>query len=135
MTTTQNVDERVGTARALRWTAAVGTFISAVVHGYLFFFDGWSSVPVTGPMFLVNAISGVVIAVALTASAHWVWRFLAVGFNGTSLLALLISHTPSGLFGTREMFWDSWQIMALVAESVALVAAALALLAWWRARR
>ena len=133
MSTTARTTRR-GDATALRRVAAVGTFVSAVVHGYLYFVDGWSSVPVTGPMFLVNAISGIVIAVALIASTHWVWRFLAVGFNGLSLLALLVSHTEGGFFGTREMFWDRWQVMALVSEAVALVAAALALLAWWQRR-
>ncbi|WP_156250276.1 hypothetical protein [Pseudactinotalea terrae] len=121
-------------ATALRRIAAVGTAISAVVHGYLFL-DGWSIVPVVGPLFAVNAVSGAVIAVALIASAHWAWRFLAVGFNALSLGALLISHTPTGFFGLREGFWDSWQVIALVSESVGLIAAGLALLVWWRARR
>ncbi|WP_420111184.1 hypothetical protein [Pseudactinotalea sp.] len=125
---------RQGEATALRRVAAVGTAISAVVHGYLFL-DGWSVVPVIGPMFAVNAVAGAVIAVALIASAHWVWRFLAVGFHAVSLFALLFSHTPRGFFGLREAFWDIWQIMALVSESVGLIAAGLALLAWWRARR
>lgn len=132
---TQNaVAERTSEDTALRRIAAVGTFVSAVVHGYLYFVDGWSAIPTVGPMFLVNAISGVIIAVALIASPHWVWRFLAVGFNGSSLLALLISHSPGGFFGVREMFWDAWQIMALVAEAVALVAAGIALLRWWLRR-
>lgn len=125
---------RTDPATGLRRVAALGTAVSAVVHGYLFL-DGWSAVAVTGPLFALNAVAGVVIAVGLLVSAHWVWRFLAVGFNGLSLLALLISHTPSGFFGTREMFWDSWQITALVSEAVALVAAGLALLTWWRTRR
>jgi hypothetical protein len=131
--TTQNVEERVGSDRALRWIAAVGTAVSAIVHGYLFL-NGWSSVPVTGPMFALNAVSGIVIAIGLIASAHWIWRFLAVGFNGMSLLALLMSHNEAGFFGTREMFWDTWQIMALVSEAIALVAAAVALLRWWQRR-
>jgi hypothetical protein len=123
-----------GEATALRRIAAVGTAISAVVHGYLFL-DGWSVVPVVGPLFAVNAVTGGVIAVALIASAHWAWRFLAVGFNALSLAALALSHTPTGLFGLRESYWDIWQVMALVSESIGLIAAALALLAWWRARR
>lgn len=131
--TTESVQTRVDSDRGLRWTAAVGTAVSAIVHGYLFL-TGWSTVPVTGPMFAVNAVSGIVIAIALIASPHWIWRFLAVGFNGMSLLALLVSHTEGGFFGTREMFWDSWQIMALVSETVGLIAAGLALLSWWRAR-
>lgn len=122
------------TDTALRWIAAVGTFVSAVVHGYLYWAQGWSTVPVTGLLFAVNAVTGAVIAIALTASAHWAWRALAIGFNGASLLALLLAHTDSGFFGTRELLLDSWQVMALVAEGVALVAAALALLAWWRRR-
>lgn len=131
----QTLEQRTTSdATALRWIAAIGTAVSAIVHGYLFL-DGFSAVSVTGPMFAVNAVSGIVIAIALIASTHWVWRFLAVGFNGMSLLALLISHTEAGFFGTREMLWDSWQIMALVSETVGLVAAGLALLSWWRARR
>lgn len=116
------VRERAGAARALRWVAAIGTAISAIVHGYLYL-NGFSQVAVTGPMFAVNAVAGLVIAVALTASAHWVWAFLAAGFNAVSIVALLISHTEAGFFGTREMFWDTWQLMAVGAEGVALVAA------------
>jgi hypothetical protein len=123
-----------GEATTLRRIAAVGTAISAVVHGYLFL-DGWSIVPVVGALFGVNAVTGAIIAVALIASAHWVWRFLAVAFNALSLLALALSHTPGGLFGLRESYWDIWQVMALVSESVGLAAAAVALFAWWRARR
>ena len=117
----------------LRWVAAAGTAVSALVHGYLYL-DGWSAVPVTGPLFLVNAITGVLIAAALVVSAHPLWRLLAVGFNASSLTALLISHTELGFFGTREMFWDAWQLTALGSEAVALVAATWALLAWWRRR-
>lgn len=132
---TQNaVAARTSEDTALRRVAAVGTAISAIVHGYLYFVADWSAIPTVGPMFLVNAIAGAVIAVALIASPHWVWRFLAVGFNGSSLLALLIAHTPGGFFGVREMFWDAWQIMALIAEAVALVAAGIALLRWWLRR-
>ncbi|HLV55985.1 MAG TPA: hypothetical protein VKY71_10485 [Actinotalea caeni] len=125
---------RTDSATGLRRVAALGTAVSAVVHGYLFL-DGWSAVTVTGPLFALNAVAGVVIAVALIASAHWAWRFLAVGFNALSLAALALSHTPRGFFGLRESYWDIWQVMALVSESVGLFAAALALLAWWRGRR
>ena len=117
----------------LRWVAAAGTAVSALVHGYLYL-DGWSSVPVTGPLFLVNAVAGLIIAVALVVSAHPLWRLLAVGFNASSLAALLVSHTEMGFFGTREMFWDAWQLAALGSEAVALVAASWALIVWWRRR-
>lgn len=119
--------------RPWRWLAAAGTAVSAAVHAYLYF-DGWSSVPVTGPLFLVNALTGLAIAVGLVLSRHWVWRFLAVGFNAVSIAALLISHTEAGFFGTREMMWDAWQLVALVSEIVGLVAATVALLLWWRRR-
>lgn len=116
-----------------RWLAAAGTAVSAVVHGYLYL-DGWSSVPVTGPLFLVNAVTGIAIALGLVVSHHWVWRFLAVGFNAASIAALLISHTEAGFFGTREMRWDAWQLTALGSEIVGLVAATVALFLWWRRR-
>lgn len=125
--------ERTASTTAVRWVAAIGTAISAIVHGYLYL-NGFSQVEVTGPMFAVNAVSGLVIAVALTASAHWVWAFLAAGFNAVSIVALLISHTEGGFFGTREMFWDTWQVMSIVAESVALVAACWLLLRALRSR-
>jgi hypothetical protein len=74
------------------------------IHFYLWQDDGYSTVSIIGPLFLVNAIVGVVLAVAVLGTPN---RFLAL-VSGLSALftlgtlgALLLSLTV-GLFGFTE---------------------------------
>lgn len=108
-----------------RTLTAVGVLVSAAVHLWLWY-DGFRVLSVIGPLFMLNAIAGVVIAVAVMLWRHWVPLFLAVGFGASTLGAFLISTTV-GLFGLQEIFWGTWQDVAALSEILAVVAGAVAL--------
>lgn len=114
---------------SLRLAAAVGVLVSGLVHLWLWF-EGFSEIRWIGPLFMLNAVAGVVIAVLLLLWRSWVPPLLAVGFGGSTLVAFLISATV-GLLGVHEIFSGTWQIVAGVADVLAVVAG-LAVL--WRGR-
>ena len=111
----------------LRAVTAVAVLVSGISHGYLYFFDGWGDIHVIGPLFLVNAVSGIVICVLVLAWKHWVPLFLAFGFSLMTASAFLISRWW-GLFGIQDTVFGFWQILCLIAEAVGLVAALAAFL-------
>ena len=81
----------------LRVLIAVAVAVSGVVH-FLLWRDGMRDLDVVGPAFLVNAVGGVVIAVAVLAWRHWLPLLAAVGFGAATFGAFLVSTTV-GLFG------------------------------------
>lgn len=109
----------------LRALTAAGVLVSGLVHLYLWF-DGFRDVSVVGPLFLLNAVAGVVLAIAVMTWRHWIPLFVAAGFGASTLGAFVISATV-GLFGVQEVFWGTWQVIAAVAEIVAVVAGLAAL--------
>lgn len=117
----------------MRTLTAAGVLASGVIHLWLWF-DGFRDIEVIGPLFMLNAIAGVVIAVAVMAWKHWVPLVLAVGFGASTLGAFLISAAV-GLFGVRETFWGTSQMLAAVSELVAIGAGLAALLREYSATR
>lgn len=124
-----------GGAAAVRWSrvrlalcavTALAVLVSGIVHLWLYF-DGFSGIRLIGPMFLLNAVAGLVIAVALLVWRSWLPAFLAAGFGAATFAGYLISRTV-GLFGVHEVVWDLSSVLAAVAEVVALVGGALVLL-------
>ena len=109
----------------LRGLTAAGVLLSAVVHLELWAV-GMGSVPVIGPAFLLNAVGGLVIAVAVLVWRHWLPLLAAVGFGVATLVAFVVSVTV-GLFGVQEAATGTSQTLAAVAE-VACVVFALAVL-------
>ncbi|HET7683410.1 MAG TPA: hypothetical protein VFM50_11915 [Nocardioidaceae bacterium] len=109
----------------LRALTAAGVLVSGLVHLYLWV-DGFRDVSVVGPLFLLNAVAGVVLAIAVMTWRHWIPLFVAAGFGASTLGAFVISATV-GLFGVQEVFWGTWQVIAAVAEIVAVVAGLAAL--------
>lgn len=117
---------------ALRVLAAAAVLVSAVVHVDLWF-DGVRDQDVIGELFLVNAVSGAVIAALLLAWRHWVPPFLAMGFGACTLAAFVISTTV-GLFDV-EASWEGWHAWtAAAAEVVAIVIGAALVLREGRVR-
>ena len=86
---------------------------------------GYKFIPTDGPFFLVDAIAGVVLAVALVLWARPLTGLVSAGFVAGTILALVISLTV-GLFGFNESISANYVVLALVVESIALVV----LLAW-----
>ena len=106
----------------MRLVTALAVLVSAVVHLYLWL-DGARSDEFLGPAFMLNAVSGAVIAVLLLAWRHWIPAFLALGFGLSTLGAFVLAATV-GLFGVEES-WEGWAVWtAAASELVAIVAGA-----------
>ncbi len=120
---------RLDSTLVLRGAAALGVLVSAIVHFWLWT-HGWDSISVIGPLFLLNAVAGVVITVAVLVWRHWLPLLAAVGFGAATLGAFIISATV-GLFGVNETWTGTSQTVGWVSELLAIVAGGLAL---WRLR-
>jgi len=103
----------------LRYVAAVAVLVSVAIHGWLWL-DGMSDVHVIGPAFLVNVVSGIVIAALLVRWRHWAPAALAACFGLATLGAFTLASTV-GLFGTHERWQGFYVFGAASAELVAIV--------------
>ena len=101
-----------------RVLAAVAVLVSAGVHLYLWD-DGYKDVDTIGPLFLLNAAGGVVIAVLLLAWSHWLPAFLAAVFGASTLGGFVLSTTV-GLFGLEES-WEGWYVWVAAGSEVAAI--------------
>jgi len=110
----------------VRSIAALAVLVSAYVHLYEWL-NGFRHDNVMGPLFAVNVVSGVVIAVLLFTWKHWFAPFLAFGFGATTLGGFAIATTSAGLFGTHEKWEGAYVWIAAVSEAVAIVAGLIAL--------
>jgi hypothetical protein len=103
----------------VRWITAAAVLVSALVH-----LKEWLAfardVDVIGPLFLVNVVAGVVIAVLLVTWQHWLPPFLAFGFGASTLGGFVIAATW-GLFGTHEKWQGGYVWAAAISEAVAIV--------------
>ncbi|MCK9795508.1 hypothetical protein M1843_17325 [Isoptericola sp. 4D.3] len=113
-------------ARAWRLVAAAAALVSAVVHVVLYV-DGYDTIAVVGPLFLLNAVAGVVLAVLLAVWRHWLPLVGGIGFGGLTLLAFVLSTTV-GFYGINETFAGTTQLLAAASEVVVVVASTAALL-------
>lgn len=102
----------------VRVVTAVAVLVSAAFHLWLWV-DGVRNQDVIGELFLVNVVSGAVIAALLLTWAHWLGPFLAAGFGATTLGAFLVAATV-GLFGL-ETGWSWYAVVAAVSEVVAII--------------
>jgi hypothetical protein len=105
----------------VRILAAIAVLVSAYVH-LREWLDGMRDIHVIGPLFVVNIVAGVVIAVLMFTWRHWVVPFLAFGFGATTLGAFAIASTSAGLFGDHETWRGPYVWTAAAAEAVAIVA-------------
>lgn len=103
----------------MRWMTAAGVLVAGAVHLWLWF-DGFRDIAWIGPLFMLNAVAGVVIAVLVIWWRSWIPPLLAVGFGASTLIAFLLSATV-GLLGVHETFTGTAQILAAVAEIVSVV--------------
>ncbi len=102
----------------LRILTAAGVLVSGAVHLQLWL-DGYSDIDVIGPLFLLNAGAGLVIAVMVLAWRHWLPLLAAVGFGASTLVAFVISATV-GLFGVHET-WTGGAVLTAAASELAAV--------------
>jgi hypothetical protein len=110
----------------LRIVTAVAVLVSAYVH-LREWLDGMRHVHVIGPLFVVNIVAGLVIAVLLVTWRHWFAPFLALGFGATTLGGFMLATTGAGLFGDHEKWQGSYIWIAAASEAVVIVLSLLAL--------
>lgn len=125
MPTRAGVPARTSVSRLGRGLAAAGVLLSADVHLVLYF-QGFSDIKVVGPAFMSNALGGIAIGVAVPLWRHWLPLLAAIAFGIATLAAFYLSATV-GLFGVHETFGGNQQVLAEVAEWVAIIAAGTAL--------
>jgi len=120
------MSERYGRAdvgrAVLRAVTAAGVLLSADIHLQLWS-EGYRNIAVIGPLFLLNAAGGLVVAVALLALPYRLVALAAAGFGAATLAAFTVSATV-GLFGVTESLAGTPQRLSVVAESVAIVGGA-----------
>lgn len=109
----------------MRLVAATAVLVSAAVHLYLWL-DGARTDDFLGPAFMLNAVSGAVIAVLLLAWRHWMPAFLTLGF-GFATLGSFVLATTVGLFGVTES-WEGWPVWTAAASEVVAIVVGAALL-------
>jgi hypothetical protein len=115
----------------VRIVAAAAVLVSAYVHLYEWL-NGFRHDNVMGPLFAVNVVAGVVIAVLLFTWKHWLVPFLAFGFGASTLGGFAIATTSGGLFGTHEKWQGGYVWAAAISEAVAIVAGLICLLREYR---
>ena len=92
------------------------------IHLHLWL-EGYRQIPTDGPLFLLNAVAGFVLAVGLLVWSAPLGGLLAAGYTAATLGALLISLTV-GLFGFRESISASYVAQSLIIEPITILALA-----------
>jgi hypothetical protein len=95
-----------------------------IVHLHLWL-EGYRQIPTDGPLFLLDALAGLILAALLLVWATPLAGLIAAGYTASTLAALLISLSV-GLFGFRESTSASFVSQSLAIETITV----LALLGW-----
>ena len=130
--------------KGLRWAAYVLTWagsglvvVSAVVHFHLWDSDGYSQIPTIGPLFLMQAVVGAVLALVTSISRHWLLALAEAGFALATVGGFFLSVYLK-LFGWPASLSEPFATLALGVELGAAVllagAGAILLRGWLRAR-
>jgi hypothetical protein len=111
-------------SRIARWTvlALTGTgagFLvwSAVIH-LMLWSDGYKDISVIGPLFLVQAIACIVLAVAIVAF-RWLALIAAGAVAGVATAVGLLLTASVGLFGYVESLTVPYAVLSLAVEFTA----------------
>jgi hypothetical protein len=103
--------------------------LSAAIHLHLWAI-GYKHIHLIGPSFLLQAISGFVLALALVAWRRLVLVALAAGFMAVSIVALLLSATVGflGLHDGLDVPWANWSLASEAGGLVVLLGCGIAML-------
>ena len=83
--------------------------------------EGYRHIPTNGPLFLLDAVAGFVLAAVLLTWPRPLAGLLAAGYTASTLGALIISLSV-GLFGFRESISASFVTESLTIESITTLA-------------
>jgi hypothetical protein len=115
----------------LRGLTAAAVVVAADVHFVLWYHDDFREISKIGPLFLLNAIGGLLLGLLVVAWRSWIATFLAAGFGLVTLVAFYLSVTV-GLLGLQETASGGPQTEAEIAEWAALVFGLIATAVLWR---
>ncbi|MPY79244.1 MAG: hypothetical protein GEV04_12280 [Actinophytocola sp.] len=118
----------------IRLFAVVSLLGVGLVHlvGWL---DWARDAPVVGPMFLLNVVASVVLAIAVLVWRHWLVGLATLGFGAATLGAYVMSLTV-GFFGVQEQFRTALEVWGVVTDGACILAGAMLLLPHqWRQRQ
>jgi hypothetical protein len=108
-------------SRAKRLVLNLGFVVGAVlvaftstIHLHLWA-DGYRTIPVIGPLFLVQGIAGIILALALIGWRRIMTAVIGIGFMLTTVGGLLIS-VYFGLFGFMDSLSAPFAGMSLIVE-------------------
>ncbi len=123
------------TVLALAATGAGFLVWSAVIH-LMLWSDGYKDISVIGPLFLVQAIASIVLALAIVA-LRWLALLAAGAVAGVATAAGLLLSANVGLFGFTESLSVPYATLSLAVEFTAafLLLVATAVLALARPAR
>ncbi len=114
---------------------AVLAAISGAIHLHLWD-DGYRTIPTIGPLFLLQGIAGVVLAVVLVASRRLLAALATAGFMLATIGGFLLS-VYVGLFGFSDTLAAPWAGVSLAVEvaGAVVLAGGSAVLLWGAVRR
>lgn len=109
----------------LRLTLAALVLLGGVIHIQQFL-TAFASVPIVGPMFILNGIASAVVAALLVWRRELLWVAAAAVIAAGSLAGILMSRGP-GLFGYVSTTFEAPQALAVISEGGVLVLGAVIL--------
>ncbi|MHB1496839.1 MAG: hypothetical protein ACYCXN_02850 [Acidimicrobiales bacterium] len=124
-------------ANLLIWAGSGLVVVSAVVHFHLWESDGYNHIPTIGPLFLMQAVVGALLAVVTSISRHWLLALAEAGFAIATLGGFLISVNV-GLFGWQDSWAAPFASLSLgveVAGAAMLLTASALLFRPWSSQR
>jgi hypothetical protein len=83
--------------------------------------EGYRQIPTNGPLFLLDAVAGFVLAALLLVWPRPLAGLVAAGYTAATLGALLISLS-AGLFGFRKSISASYVTQSLTIETITTLA-------------
>ncbi len=119
-------------AHLLLGLGAAGVLATGADHLYEYTATGFSTIPTIGTLFLLNFIAATIVGAGLLLPLRRMTRRFAdpvrtllalsgIGIAATSLIALWISQSSS-LFGFTDYGFRATIVVAIVAESIAIMA-------------
>lgn len=117
--TTGTLESRVARAAVLALAATGGGFLvwSAVIH-LILWADGYKDISVVGPLFLVQAVACILLAVAIVAF-RWLVLLAAGAVAGVATAVGLLLSVHVGLFGYTESLAVPYAVLSLAVEFTA----------------
>lgn len=120
-------------ARALRIAAVIGLLVSGAVHLKLYL-DGYSALPVVGPLFLTHVAASVAVSLWIVVGSRTILPALAgIALEAGALVSLGIAFAGS-FFMAAERGMRPLTVVTIVSEVLAVIVLGLLLYGRSRAR-